>query len=154
MVLICMFLMNEAEQLFTYFSAISVFFPPVNCLFIFFAHFSTRLSIFLQSFTYQENQALFLMESHFEKMSGCCKEQTDGGRHGSWWTCQGATLMFQVKEGGGQGQKCRGRDGEKWSNSGKCCNNIQYLLEVYFVLLGSVIMILYTFSHSISPTIL
>ena len=47
MVLICMFLMNEAEQLFTYFRAISVFFCPVNCLFIFFAQFSTRLSIFL-----------------------------------------------------------------------------------------------------------
>ena len=28
MVLICMFLMNEAEQLFTYFRAISVFFFP------------------------------------------------------------------------------------------------------------------------------
>ena len=64
------------------------------------------------------------MQSHFEKEYGFWKEQTDGGKHGSWWTCQAATLKLQVKEGGGQGQKCRGRDGEKWSNSGECCNNI------------------------------
>lgn len=84
MVLICMFLMNEAEQFFTYFRAIRLSPPPAMiCLFVFSACFSIGLFIFLRP-SHSRKARLCDWVTFWKNLTA--EKNRHGGGHSSWHT--------------------------------------------------------------------